>query len=137
MRPVYLILFIAFATLIVGISCRFFSGAIPSSTSEPQPFADDSLLKFVPDNLPDAQQGTPYQVEIKVENVKTFVGQFAIETGNLPPGLSLERVTGENATRIIGTPAKQGTFTFVLNVWCEGTNNPGQTGQKQYTIVVK
>jgi len=137
MRPAHPILLIAVVTVILGISCRYFSGADPNLTPGPQPFTDASSLKFIPDSLPDAQQGTPYQVQIKVENVKTFVGQFAVETGNLPPGLSLERVAGENAARIVGTPAETGTFTFVLNVWCEGTNSPGQTGRKEYAIVVK
>jgi hypothetical protein len=72
-----------------------------------------------------------------VGNVLTFVGQFEITQGELPAGLSLERVRSENAVRIKGTPLERGTFVFVMSVWCEGTNDPGQTGEKEYTIVVK
>ena len=137
MRSTYRILSIALMALTVEISCQFLSGTPLVSTSEPSPPIDDSVLKFDPVNLPDAQQGAPYQVEIKVENVKTFVGKFSVEDGNLPQGLSLERVPGENAVSIIGVPTEKGTFTFMLYVWCEGTNSPGQTGQKEYTITVK
>jgi len=133
-RPILLVLLIG---LFASVSCGFFSDLIPISTSEPSPNLDDQSLKFEPAALPDAQKDFPYDVEIKVQNVETFVGEFTITEGNLPEGLSLERVPGENATRITGTPKKSGSFTFVMEVLCVGTNSPGQTGQLEYTIQVK
>jgi ribosomal protein L6P/L9E len=110
----------------VGVSCQFFSNITP----------DDFSLRFNPANLPDAQNGVPYPVEISVENVKTFVGLFSVIAGKLPPGLSLERVPGENMVKIIGTPTEDGTFAFTLEAACEGTNTPGQVGDHLYQIIV-
>lgn len=133
-RPVLLILLIG---LLTSVSCEFFSNVTPAVTSEPSPNLDDRSLKFEPAELPNAQKDIPYDVEIKVQNVETFVGQFNIIEGTLPKGVSLERVSGENATRITGTPTETGTFTFVMEALCTGTNSPGQEGQKQYTIIVE
>lgn len=110
----------------------------PEETPEPPPYvADDRLLQFEPDNLPAAQKGVSYEVEIKIENVKTFVGEITVSESELSPGLALERVAGENSAKIMGIPQQTGTFSFTLDVWCFGTNLPGQTGNKAYTIVVK
>jgi hypothetical protein len=38
--------------------------------------------------------------------------------------------------RIKGTPSKVGTYKITVSVWCLGTNVNGQTGEKQYTLVV-
>jgi len=137
MRPAHRVLLFALIASMVGVSCRFLSDVISTAPSKPSPYVDDLTLVFVPANLPDAQIGVFYQVQVSVENVRTFVGEFFITQGNLPGGLSLERVPGENSTRITGTPKEAGTFKFVIQVLCEGTNSPGQTGQKEYTITVK
>ncbi len=94
-------------------------------------------LKFDPDQLPDAQVGTAYNVEIHVTENRTPVGNFATGAADLPGGLKLEKVEGvEDTARITGVPAEAGTFTFKIRVWCYGTNVSGQTGEKEYTIVV-
>jgi len=121
------VLLIALMVLMVGVSCRFFSNISP----------DDLSLKFNPADLPDAQNGVPYQVEISVKNVKTFVGQFSVKEGKLPAGLSLEMGPGENMVKIIGTPTENGTFVFTLEAACTGTNDPGQVGDHIYQIIVK
>lgn len=131
------VLLIALMALMVGVSCRFSSNIIPTAPPEPDPYVDDWTLVFAPADLPDAQNGVPYQVEISVENVKTFVGQFSVIDGKLPPGLSLERVPGENRVKIIGTPTENGTFVFTLEAACTGTNDPGQEGDRIYQIVVQ
>jgi hypothetical protein len=137
MRPIHSILWVSLIALIAGISCGFLSNFIPGTTSVPAANDDGLSLKFNPADLPNAQKDIPYDVEVKVQNVETFVGEFTITEGNLPDGLSLERVPGENATRITGTPKEAGTFKFVMEALCEGTNSPGQTGQKEYTITVE
>jgi hypothetical protein len=123
-------------TLLI-VSCQFFSNVTPMATMESNPSDNDNALVIKPDKLPDAQKGVAYDKTVTVGNVRTFVGEFIIEQGTLPPGLSLERVPSENATRITGTPQETGTFTFVIGILCEGTNAPGQIGQKEYTIVVQ
>ena len=111
--------------VILSISCMWF---IPSGGD----------LKFDPDTLPDAQVGVPYEAEIHVTQNPTPVGDFSILAGTLPAGLELKKVEGvEDIARISGIPAKAGTFTFKIRVWCYGTNVSGQTGEKEYSILVQ
>lgn len=95
-------------------------------------------LKFEPAELPAAQVGVPYDVKVTISDNATPAGQFSIPAGALPEGLALEKVQGEeNAAHIFGTPEEAGTFSFRIFVWCYGTNVSGQTGEKQYSLVVK
>lgn len=95
-------------------------------------------LKFDPDTLPDAQVGVPYEVDIHVTQNRTPVGDFSISDGALPAGLELKKADEvEDTAWIIGIPDEAGTFTFKISVWCYGTNVSGQTGEREYSIVVK
>jgi hypothetical protein len=94
-------------------------------------------IVFRPDTLPDAQVGVPYEVEIQISQNETLVGDFYISEGNLPKGLTLEFLQGEDKAKIHGVPEESGTFTFKSTVWCYGTNVNGQEGEKKYTLVVK
>lgn len=112
-------------TVLLSISCMLF---LPSG----------GALKFEPDKLPDSQVGAAYEVEIHVTQNRTPVGDFAISEGALPAGLELTKVEGiEDTAKISGAPEESGTFTFTVSVWCYGTNVSGQTGDKEYTIVVE
>ncbi|HEX2697282.1 MAG TPA: Ig domain-containing protein [Anaerolineales bacterium] len=105
-------------------SCSIFSPTRPA-------------LKFDPDTLPDAQVGRPYEVEIKVTDNVTPVFQFGVSEGTLPKGLTIEQKEHEDVARIFGTPGVAGTFTFKVQALCFGTNVSGQSGEQEYTIVVK
>lgn len=94
-------------------------------------------LVFQPDSLPPAQTGVPYEVRISISGNVTPAGSFSVQENTLPPGLALEMLKGENAARIFGTPTAAGTYKFKVLVWCYGTNVSGQTGEKDYTLVVK
>jgi hypothetical protein len=94
-------------------------------------------LSFQPDTLPAAQAGGPYETKITISGNVTPAGEFSISAGALPPGLTLETVQADHSARIFGTPAKPGTYTFKVFVWCYGTNVSGQEGEKEYTLVVK
>jgi hypothetical protein len=122
---------------LAGASCRFLSAPEVEPTTGPDPYVEERTLVFVPTDLPEAEKDAPYQVDIRVENVETFVGLFSVEEGALPPGLSLARVPSENRVYIVGTPSESGTFAFTLQAQCEGTNLPGQDGHQDYVIVVK
>lgn len=93
-------------------------------------------LLFNPDKLPDARVGVPYEATISISQNRTPATEIFLSEGTLPPGLELVYVRGENTAKISGTPTQTGTTTFTISVWCLGTNTPGQTGDKQYTIVV-
>ncbi len=99
---------------LAGASCRFLTEAELEPTTEPDPYVEDRVLVFSPLELPDAENGVPYQVDVRVDNVETFVGVFLVKDGKLPPGLSLARVPSENRVYIVGTPTEAGTFAFTL-----------------------
>lgn len=94
------------------------------------------VLEFSPTNLPKARLGAFYEVTVRVSRNQTPVGEFSISQGSLPNGLKIERVVGEDAIRILGIPEETGPSRFTISVWCFGTNASGQTGQRQYTIMV-
>jgi len=96
-------------------------------------------LEFSPASLPDAQTGSAYTATITVENTATPIGDAYVSAGSLPPGVELEWSKDQDNTtiRIAGTPTASGSYTFTISVWCLGTNVSGQTGDQEYTLVVK
>lgn len=112
-------------------------GGTPEVT--PEPFWQEArpALTFEPDTLPEAEAGVPYEVTVQISQNETPVGGFSVEEGGLPNGLTLEFVEGEDSARIVGVPQEPGTYTFTVSVWCYGTNITGQSGDKQYDLVVK
>ena len=46
-------------------------------------------------------------------------------------------VDGEDGAKVSGVPEETGTFTFTVFFSCFGTMVSGQTGEKEYTIVVE
>ena len=101
-----------------------------------KPTAEANALVFSPDELPDARTSDHYEATIWIGNNRTPPGGYALAEGALPPGLSLEYVQEDYSARISGTPTQAGTYAFTLSVWCFGTMESGQTGEKQYSIVV-
>ena len=93
-------------------------------------------LQFLPERMPDAKVGSLYKVEIVITGNVTPVGNYSISAGVLPPGLELIMDEQLHTARISGTPAQAGSYQFTVSVWCYGTNVSGQTGEKQYTLVV-
>lgn len=134
------LLIILLLLALASLSCKAVSGLGQEITPDPansEP-ADPGALVFKPEQLPDAQVGKEYRVRVTVENTRTPVGAFSLQDGQLPPGLSLEKEKGETSAAVIsGTSSQAGTYQFVVYVWCYGTQRSGQTGQKEYTIVVK
>ena len=94
-------------------------------------------LQFVPDQMPDAQMGIPYKVDVLISGNATPVGNYSISAGALPPGLELIMDEQLHTARISGTPTQAGSYQFTVSVWCYGTNVSGQTGDKKYMLVVK
>ncbi len=117
-------LLVLFPALILSISCVLFYPA-------------GGALQFQPEELPDARLGVEYETKIHVTENRTPVGDFGLSKGALPAGLELIKVEGEDDTaKISGMPREAGTFTFTVSVWCYGTNVSGQTGEKEYALVV-
>jgi hypothetical protein len=93
-------------------------------------------LQFLPEKMPDAKVGSLYKVELVITGNVTPVGNYSISIGALPPGLELIIDEQLHTARIGGTPTQSGSYQFTVSVWCYGTNVSGQTGEKQYTLVV-
>lgn len=115
-------IFLCALTLVLSLACEFLAG---------------SPLKFDPESLPAARVGEAYEVKIHVSGNSTPVGGVSISKGALPAGLQLVKAEEEeNTLKITGIPTEAGTFTFTVSVWCFGTNHPGDTGEKEYSLVV-
>ncbi|HEY9151615.1 MAG TPA: hypothetical protein VIN60_01925 [Anaerolineales bacterium] len=93
-------------------------------------------LGFVPNAMPNGKVGSFYYVIIKITDNRTPVGEFSITQGSLPRGIKMQRLNGQDAVLISGTPEVPGAFHFLLSVWCYGTNATGQTGDKDYILSV-
>ena len=94
-------------------------------------------LKIEPDSLPNAQTGVEYAVEIRVSDNVTPVNDVVLSSGTLPAGLELVFVDHVNGAKISGVPEETGTFTFTVSISCFSTMVIGQTGEKEYVIVVE
>lgn len=73
-------------------------------------------IGFVTDTLPDSLPFVPYSTTIQVESDEVL--DFRLPAGSLPPGLTLDTVTGV----ISGTPTTPGTYAFVVSI-----QSPDQT----------
>lgn len=94
-------------------------------------------LTFSPTELPAAEKGQPYRATLTVSDNDTPVGDLFVQSGALPPGLELTFHEGTDSAEISGTPTEAGTFEFVVEAWCFGTNVSGDTGAQAYTLVVE
>ena len=117
-------LLVLFPALILSISCVLFYPA-------------GGALQFEPEKLPDARLGVEHETKIHVTENRTPVGNFGLSKGALPAGLELIKLEDEeDMASIRGVPQEAGTYTFTVSVWCYGTNVSGQTGEKEYSLVV-
>ena len=123
-RPRFLLTLLAAGVLLSTLACMLFT-------------PPRGPLKFEPAVLPEASVGVSYDAKIAISDNATPAGAFSVSEGTLPGGLVLEKIEGEDAARISGTPQEAGTFTFRVFVWCYGTNVSGQVGEKEYTLTVR
>ncbi len=94
-------------------------------------------LQFSPDKLPDASAGQAYEAIITVSNNATPVGDIYVGGGALPDGMTLVFTRGSsNSATLSGTPTTAGTYVFTVSAWCLGTNVSGQSGERNYSLVV-
>jgi hypothetical protein len=93
-------------------------------------------LQFTPDALPDGQVGQPYHVEIGVGGHHTPVGGMG--AAGLPPGLVFTFYQRAAYPAVLeGVPTQPGTYVLKVDAWCYGTNVSGQTGGREYRIVIR
>lgn len=130
--------------VMISLACLTITGpaAAPTPTSDYIFTPSTVVLKIEPASMPDGEVGAAYEVEIRVSDAVTPVTSMSIPNGALPPGLELEfplEDPGDDRNRamIRGVPEEAGTYTFTVSVSCFATMVSGQTGQREYVIVVK
>ncbi len=94
-------------------------------------------LKFEPATLPEAQIGVPYEAKVTISGNVTPTFLVSLVDGTLPAGLKFEKIEGEDAGLISGTPEEAGVFPFKIIAYCYGTNVNGQQGEQDYSLTVK
>ena len=99
--------------------------------------APSPSLQFLPDKLPEARVGEPYSATIGIAGNRTPVGSLAVGVGELPTGLALYHERGNSFAEIRGTPETAGLSKFTISAWCLGTNEHGQSGQRDYELPVR
>jgi hypothetical protein len=96
-----------------------------------------NALVFSPEKLSEGQAGLPYKAVISLTNQNTPAFSMGAPVENLPPGLT-GTFDQEKQTYIIsGTPTQPGTYKFTVSAICYGTNVSGQSGEKDYELVVR
>lgn len=100
------------------------------------PFVPSDPLMIMPDAMDNGFVGTDYSVTISVSQYSTPVGEVSINNGSLPPGLTISHNSHDDIATITGIPLTEGVYSFDISVWCYGTNSPGQTASKSYSIAI-
>jgi hypothetical protein len=85
-------------------------------------------IAFAEQTFPDGVVGRAY--EYRVKTLCRSGTEWKIFHGALPPGLSLDGVSGV----VAGTPTEAGSFPFTLYVTAD--NRGGGYGREEFTIVV-
>ncbi|MBK9926934.1 MAG: hypothetical protein IPP66_16810 [Anaerolineales bacterium] len=135
-----LFLYVLTLLSVMSLACSAWTRLLPTtSTPEPEPNFEPvtTRLLITPESLPEAQVGVAYEVEMKITQNVTPVGDMTIQEGTLPAGLEFIFLNGEDAAQIKGTPEEAGVFEITVFAWCYGTQVSGQTLMKKYEIVVK
>ena len=121
----------------VSFACSLFTRAEEMPTPNYIFTPVTTPLKIEPDSMPNAQTGVAYEVEMRVSDNVTPVSNVSISSGSLPAGLELVFVDHVDGAKISGVPEETGTFAFTVVVGCFGTMVSGQSGEKEYVIVVE
>ena len=110
----------AFAGFVQGLTAETF--VFDQSTAY---LIQDPLLAITTKSLSDGSVGSSYSQTVQATGGTTPYS-WSISSGSLPPGLSINRTTGE----ISGTPSAAGYFSFEVTVTDSSTGaNPGTAKQ--------
>jgi len=91
--------------------------------------SENYTMNIVTTELPDGNIDQGYSEVIESRGGNTPYS-YAVLSGQLPPGLTLNGGTGE----VSGTPNTEGSFTFTIR--CTDSSNPAKTDDQEYTVVI-
>ena len=120
-----------FTIIVVALALATFSCSLFTISSK------SDALQFSPDTLPDGQVGQAYKVIISLSNQRTPAFNMGASQDRLPPGLTGTFDQDKQTYTLEGTPNQAGTFSLTISALCYGTNVSGQSGEKEYKLVIK
>jgi hypothetical protein len=120
-----------FTIIVVVLALVTFSCSLGNISS------NSGALQFSPDTLPDGQVGQAYKVVISLSNQRTPAFNLGAKKESLPAGLAGTFDQGKQTYTIEGTPIQAGVFPLTISALCYGTNVSGQSGEKEYRLVIK
>ncbi len=129
-------LIFALPVLACGGDEDFRNPNLQNPTSTPQN-STIVFLVFSPDTLPEAQVGQPYTVTVTISKNRTPAFRLGADEKTLPAGLTGVFDKSKQTYTLSGSPTQPGTYKIRVEASCYGTNVPGQTGRKEYELVVK
>ena len=91
--------------------------------------AVQTVMALGPATLPAATNGTAYSATVVATGGTGTGYTYAVSSGSLPPGLTLDPATGV----ISGTPTSAGSYPFTITA----TDSGGNTGSRAYTLAVQ
>ena len=115
--------FILSLTIITSAFLSTGCNSVQNAAASPSPSSTQSIS--LPPALLPGNLGARYQAVLSVSGGRSPY-EFFISQGTLPPGLTLNSVTGN----ISGTPTQAGNFTFTISV------SGGGSGTHSYTLTV-
>ncbi len=113
--------------IVTALDSRGSSGARSLSIAV---FQDTAQLALTTPSLPGAGSGVAYAAEVTAAGGSESGYTFTVDSGALPPGLSL--TSGTPSASISGTSVALGSYGFTLRV----TDSAGGTATRPYTIDV-
>ncbi|MGK8440264.1 putative Ig domain-containing protein [Ectopseudomonas hydrolytica] len=124
------LLALCLATPLAGCEALMFGNIVASCAARPNPV-------MLPESLPIAKVGQPYNVPLEVIDISTPVyGIYVSKKFHLPDGLRVEHVDRDSHGLITGTPVKAGTYEVHLSAGTYGTQCAGQTASRVYHLEV-
>ena len=122
---------VIFTIIVVALALVTFSCSLGNISLK------SDVLQFSPDTLPGGQVDQAYKVVITLSNQRTPAFNMGAGDDHLPPGLKGAFDQEKQTYTIEGTPTQAGAFPLKISAVCYGTNVSGQTGEKEYQLVIK
>lgn len=93
--------------------------------------------ELLPERLPIAKVGVPYNVPLEVIRTSSPVhGIYASDKHPLPEGLRIEHQDRDSHGFITGTPVKAGSYQLQMSAGTYGTQCTGLRASRVYTLKV-
>lgn len=115
---------------LAGCEALMFGSVAASCSTQATP-------ELLPESLPIAKVGVPYNVPLEVIKTSSPVhGIYASDKLPLPQGLRIEHQDRDSHGLITGTPAKAGSYQVQMSAGTYGTQCTGLRASRVYTLEV-